>query len=178
MNEAVWSSCWSYNPIPRRVEKFNAHCKSSLRLCYTIRDAGDRSKRTSKRRNRQPVIDLPAPAAQNSRAPRAYVFCESRFRSRQRTVPAEVYAYFHGDSRLTAECIEVFRDSNPKRHIPPPVRPCTSAEYAFLQASCNVTETKLLFPAAFHAVKGAVCRSQELFDCGAVVRINRQSNAH
>jgi len=46
-----------------------------------------------------------------------------------------------------------------------------------LKTGCDVPETKLLFTMALHAIKGAVCGTQKLFDCRPIGRIDGDANA-
>src|ERR1700722_8854152 len=80
-------------------------------------------------------------------------------------------AHFHRNARFAPRPNRSFWDPHPKSHARFPL----SANS--LQNGCDVPESKLLLPFAFHVVEAAVRSAQQLFDGCAVGRKYRQTDA-
>jgi hypothetical protein len=156
------------DPVAAGLDEFKAYGKTGLGSGLAIGDARDGAKRAGEGGDRQAIICVPAARAEDASAVRADVFGECGFRPGQSGMTGDVHAYFHRNTRLATRSDGSFWDPHPKSNL---------QSFPFLQAGRYMPQAKFFLALALHAIQSAIGGAQELFDRGAIVRIDGDANA-
>lgn len=105
------------DPPSRGFKEFKADGEAGVGNKLAVSDAGKRTERPGNGGDGEPVVGLPAANAEDAGAAQADVFGESGFGARERGMPGDIDADFHGNARLAARRDGVLWDPHPKWHF-------------------------------------------------------------